>query len=123
MKILILLASLIGFGYASAQDSLQSHIENGKFYGIFPVVGDYVIYSDSIALTGSVSKDSLYYKAISFFDHNRVFYDTTDHLTTRSIPNLQRGKTAASMIGGGSAPNLLLKQIKSCCCAWLDVYR
>jgi len=81
MKILILLASLIGFGYASAQDSLQSHIENGKFYGIFPVVGDYVTYSESIALTGSVNKGSFYYKAISFFDKNedaKYYFESED---------------------------------------------
>lgn len=81
MKILILLTSLIGFHYANAQDSLQSHIENGRFYSIFPVVGDYVAYSDSIPLAGSLNKDSFYYKAISFFDKNedaKYYFESED---------------------------------------------
>ena len=81
MKILILLAALIGFHCANAQDSLQSHIEDGKFYGIFPVSGDHVAYSESIAIPGSPGKDSLYYKAISFFDKNedaKYYFESED---------------------------------------------
>lgn len=68
MRILILLSFLISSLYVHAQDSLQSHIENGKFYGIFPVTDVYVVYADSIVFNGFAGKDSIYDKARAFFD-------------------------------------------------------
>jgi hypothetical protein len=59
---------LISSYYANAQDTLQSHIENGKFYGIFPVVEKYVVYADTVVFAGAVNKEGIYDKAKAFFD-------------------------------------------------------
>jgi hypothetical protein len=68
MRTLTLLSFLISIVYADAQDNLHSNIENGKFYGIFPVAENYIAYIDTLVLTGPVNKDSLYDKAKAFFD-------------------------------------------------------
>ena len=68
MKRLVLIAFLIPSLYAHAQYGLQSHIENGKFYGIFPVSDNHVLYADTVVFAGAVNKDALYDKATAFFD-------------------------------------------------------
>ena len=61
---------LINSCLVNVQDTLQSHIENGKFYGIFPVDGDYVVYTDTVAVIGQISKEGINNKATAFFSRN-----------------------------------------------------
>jgi hypothetical protein len=68
MRIITVFSFLVTFIYADAQDNLHSHLENGKYYGIFPVGDNYVCYCDSLVVTGSLNKDSLFDKAKSYFD-------------------------------------------------------
>ena len=72
MTIPILATILINSCIANAHDTLPSHIENGKFYGIFPVDGDNVVYADTIAIIGQVNKESVHEKAKAFFGRNKA---------------------------------------------------
>jgi hypothetical protein len=81
IKILASFVLLTGFISADAQDNLHEHIENGKFYGIFPVAENYIGYTDTISLTGPLDKDSLYDKAKSFFDQKedaKYYFESED---------------------------------------------
>jgi len=67
--------------FANAQENVKSHIENGKFFGIFPLDENLVVYTDTIVYAGSVNKDSLYYKAKTFFEKNdnaRYYFESED---------------------------------------------
>jgi hypothetical protein len=81
IKILALFVLLTGSICANAQDNLHEHIENGKFYGIFPVTENFVGYTDSLALIGPLNKDSLYDKARAFFDQKedaKYYFESED---------------------------------------------
>jgi hypothetical protein len=81
MRILTIFFFLINFIYANAQDNLHSHLENGKYFGIFPVSDNYVCYNDSLVVTGSLNKDSLFDKAKSYFDQKedaKYYFESED---------------------------------------------
>jgi hypothetical protein len=81
IRIIASFAFLTSFIYADAQDNLHEHIENGKFYGIFPIDDNYISYSDSLVITGYVNKDSLYDKAKAFFDQKedaKYYFESED---------------------------------------------
>ena len=81
IKIITSFALLASFICADAQDNLQSHIENGKFYGIFPVTENYVGYTDTLALSSSLNKDSFYDKAKAFFNQKedaKYYFESED---------------------------------------------
>jgi hypothetical protein len=68
--------------YARAQDGLQAHLEDGKYLGIFPVVGNDVVYTDSVMSNGSAGKDMLMDKAKAFFDKKedaKYYFESEDH--------------------------------------------
>src|ERR1700730_3894387 len=101
MRILTLLSFLISASYVHAQDSLESHIENGKLFGIFPIVENHVVYADSIVLSGSVTKDSLYDKAKAFFDKKedaKYYFESEDKDAGELIYQGELNKTAISVI-------------------------
>ena len=70
MTIPILATILINTCLINVQDTLQSHIENGKFYGIFPVDGEYVVYTDTVVVIGQVGKEGIKEKTTAFFSRN-----------------------------------------------------
>jgi hypothetical protein len=79
--IVVLLFLIFSFAHLSAQDNLHSHLENGKFYGIFPVAENYVCYTDSLVFTGSINKDSLFDRAKAFFDQKedaKYYFESED---------------------------------------------
>jgi len=84
IKIIASFALLTNIIFADAQDNLHEHIENGKFYGIFPVTENFVGYTDSLALIGSLNKDSLYDKAKVFFEQKEdanYYFESEDRET------------------------------------------
>jgi len=72
MKAPFLLAVLtICFIFSKGQDSkIQSQIESGKFYGIFPKEGNYIVYSDTVLIAGPVNKEDLLTRTKDFFARN-----------------------------------------------------
>ena len=85
MTIPVLAAILINSCILNVQDTLQSHIENGKFYGIFPIDGDYVVYSDTIAIIGQLTKEGISDKAKRFFGRNegaKYFFESENQDTS-----------------------------------------
>ena len=81
MRIFISLTFLISCFFGNAQDSLQSPAGNGKLYGIFPLVETNVVYTDTVVLTGSVKKESLYDLAKGYFDKKeeaKYYFESED---------------------------------------------
>lgn len=81
MRILAVFFFLVCFIYSDAQDNLHSHLENGRYYGIFPVGENYVCYIDSLVVTGSLNKDSLFDKAKTYFnqkDDAKYYFESED---------------------------------------------
>ncbi len=71
MRILLILSFFSSVLFCNAQESFQSNIEYGRFYGIFPVAGNQVLYAGSISCNGSASRDSIYEKAKIYFGKNK----------------------------------------------------
>jgi hypothetical protein len=66
---------------ANGQESFQSKIDSGKFYGIFPVVESRVVYSDTIALTAPADKEGLFDRAKTYFDKKedaKYYFESED---------------------------------------------
>jgi hypothetical protein len=82
MRILVLIGILISSWHANAQESFQSKIDSGKFYGIFPVLENHVVYSDTIVLTASPDKEGLFDKAKAYFDKKedaKYYFESEDN--------------------------------------------
>lgn len=121
MRTFILLTFLICSCYVNAQGTLQSHIEDGKFYGIFPVIENNVVYTDSIVLTGSVSRESLFDQAKAFFDkrEDAKYYFESEDKTAGEL--VYQGELNRSMMSQKSDVhfNIMLRFSYSSC--WIKL--
>jgi hypothetical protein len=122
MRTLILLTFLNCSCYVNAQENLQIHIEDGKFYGIFPVVVNNVVYSDSIVLTGSVGRESLYDQAKAFFDKRedaKYYFESEDSVAGELV---YQGELNKSIMSQNSDVhfNIMLRFSDSSC--WIKLY-
>jgi hypothetical protein len=100
MRIFVLIIFIIISWNASAQESFDSKIDSGKFYGIFPVVENRVVYSDAIVLTASADKEGLFDKAKTYFDKKedaKYYFESED-------------KDAGELVYQGELSNGLMSQ-------------
>ena len=81
IRILVLFGFLISACHANGQETFLSRIDSGKFYGIFPVVENHIVYSDTVILNGSADEESLFDRARVFFDRKedaKYYFESED---------------------------------------------
>jgi hypothetical protein len=81
MRILFLFSFLVSSWHANSQETFQAKIDSGKFYGIFPVLENRVVYSDTIDLAASPNKEGLFDRAKTYFDKKedaKYYFESED---------------------------------------------
>jgi hypothetical protein len=81
MRILVLIGFLISSWQANGQENFQSKIDSGKLYGIFPVLENRVVYSDTIVIAGSPGKENIFDRAKTYFDKKedaKYYFESED---------------------------------------------
>jgi hypothetical protein len=100
MRILVLIIFIISSCHANGQESFQAKIDSGKFYGIFPVVENRVVYSDTIVLAAAPDKENMFDRAKTYFDKKedaKYYFESED-------------KDAGELVYQGELSNGLMSQ-------------